>query len=190
LTTADYYRVLELQRGCSIDEIKKAYRKKAREYHPDLNNLPEAKEMFILVTEAYEFLMTSSARARRDAEAYETAMNDWRKYRQARARYRARAYSRTSYVKFKNTSFYKSTRIFDATAIIFSMMISILVLIIAVSGYFYRLRHPIPGEADPTVSILAVFILLGMVLFVISVVFLKAYLETSQKNRRKNERDS
>jgi hypothetical protein len=189
LTTADYYGVLELQRGCSIDEIKKAYRKKAREYHPDLNHTPEAKDMFILVTEAYEFLITNFDRAKRDAEAYERAMNDWRKYRQSRARYRARAYSRTSYIKFRNTNFYKSTRIFDATAIIFSILISVMVLIIAVSGYFYRLRHPIPGEADPTISVLAGFILLGMILFVISVIFLKAYLDTSRKNKRKNERD-
>jgi hypothetical protein len=185
LTTADYYRVLDLQRGCSIDEIKKAYREKARQYHPDINHAPEAKDMFILVTEAYEFLISNSARVRRDAEAYERAMNDWRKYRQTKARSRARSYSRTSYVKFKNTNFYKSTRIFDGTTIIFSLLVSLMVLIIAVTGYFYRLHHPVPGEEDPAVSVLVVFILLGMVLFIISVIFLKAYLETYRKNNRK-----
>jgi hypothetical protein len=190
LTTADYYRVLDLQRGCTIDEVKKAYRKKAREYHPDINHAPEAKDMFILVTEAYEFLASNFERVRKDAEAYDRAMNDWRRYRQSRARYRAKAYSRTTYVKFKNTNFYKSTRIFDGTTIIFSLLVSVMVLTIAVTGYFYRLRHPIPGEEDPAVSVLVVFILLGMVLFVISVIFLKAYLETYKKNNRKNEGDS
>jgi hypothetical protein len=185
LNTTDYYRVLGLQRGCSIDEIKSAYRKKAREYHPDINQSPDAKDMFILVTEAYEFLVSTFDRVKRDAEAYDRAMNDWRKYRQNRARYRARAYSRTSYVKFKNTNFYKSTRIFDGTTIIFSLLVSVMVLITAVAGYFYRLRHPIPGEADPTFAVLAGFIILGMILFVISVIFLKAYIETYQKNKRK-----
>jgi hypothetical protein len=190
LTTSDYYRVLDLQRGCSLDEIKKAYRKKAREYHPDINHAPEAKDMFILVTEAYEFLISNFKRVKSDAEAYGRAMEDWRKYRQTRARHRARVYSRTSYVRFRNTNFYKSTRIFDGTTIIFSLLVSVMVLVTAVTGYFYRLHHPIPGEEDPTVMVLAGFILLGMILFVISVIFLKAYIETYQKNKRRNERDS
>jgi uncharacterized membrane protein len=117
-------------------------------------------------------------------------MNDWRKYRQSKARYRARAYSRTTYVKFKNTNFYKSTRILDGTTIIFSILVSAMVLIVAVTGFFYRIHHPIPGIENPTVSILIVFILLGMVLLTISMIFLKAHLETSRKNKkRKNERD-
>lgn len=185
MTISDYYRVLDLERGCSVDELKKAYRKKARQYHPDINPSPEAKEMFILATEAYEFLVSNYERIKKDTEAYEKAMNDWRKYRQNRSRYRARAYSRTTYVRFKNTNFYKSTRIFDVTTIIFSLCISVMVLIVAVSGYFYRLNHPIPGEENPSVAVLMTFILLGMVLFIVSMIFLKAYLETSQKNKRR-----
>jgi hypothetical protein len=190
LTTADYHRVLDLDRNCSVDDIKKAYRKKARQYHPDINHSEEAKDMFIAVTEAYEFLISNFNRVKRDAEDYDRAMDDWRKYRQSRARYRARAYSRTTYVRFKNTDFYKSTRIFDATTIIFSLLISVMVLIVAVTGYFYRLHHPLPGVDNPTISILIVFILLGMVLFVTSVIFLKAYIETSKKTRARNEGDS
>ena len=38
----DYYEVLGLQKGCSEDEMKKAYRKLAKQYHPDLN--PDNKE--------------------------------------------------------------------------------------------------------------------------------------------------
>jgi hypothetical protein len=185
LTSADYYRVLDLQRDCSIDDIKKAYRKKAREYHPDINHDQDAKDMFILVTEAYEFLVSNFDSVKRDAEAYDKAINDWRKYRQTRARYRAKVYSRTSYVKFKNTNFYKSTRIFDGTTIIFSLLVSVMVLVIAVVGYFYRLGHPIPGVEDPTVMVLVVFILLGMVMFIISVIFLKLFIQEYKKNKRK-----
>jgi curved DNA-binding protein CbpA len=52
----DYYRILGIRQGASDDEIRKAYRKKALEYHPDRNHSPEAEEMFIRITEAYEYL--------------------------------------------------------------------------------------------------------------------------------------
>ncbi|MBS7360226.1 MAG: molecular chaperone DnaJ [Oscillospiraceae bacterium] len=54
----DYYEVLELQKGATPDEIKKAYRKLAKKYHPDLNpdNKEEAGVKFKEVNEAYEVL--------------------------------------------------------------------------------------------------------------------------------------
>ena len=55
----DYYEVLGLKKGASADEIKKAYRSKAKQYHPDMNrdNKKEAEEKFKEVSEAYEVLM-------------------------------------------------------------------------------------------------------------------------------------
>ena len=53
----DYYEVLGLQKGASDAEIKKAYRKLAKQYHPDLNpDDPEAEAKFKEVNEANQVL--------------------------------------------------------------------------------------------------------------------------------------
>ena len=53
----DYYEVLEVSRTVSVAELKKAYRKKALELHPDRNpNDPAAEEQFKICAEAYAVL--------------------------------------------------------------------------------------------------------------------------------------
>ena len=63
----DYYEVLGVQKGASEEEIKKAYKKMARKYHPDLNpDNKEAEEKFKEVNEAYEVLSDADKKARYD----------------------------------------------------------------------------------------------------------------------------
>ena len=64
---ADYYELLRVPRDAGQEEIKKAYRKVALEYHPDRNDgSPESEERFKEVTEAYEVLRDPAKRSRYD----------------------------------------------------------------------------------------------------------------------------
>ena len=185
MTISDYYTILDLEYGSSVEDIKRAYRVKARQYHPDINHDPSAKDKFILATEAYEFLLSNYSRVVSGEDEFSQAMEDWRKYRQNRSRQKARVYARASYVQFKNTKFYRTTRILDGTTIIISLVFSVMVLLTSVYGYFYRINHPIMGIENPTLLILIVFILFGMTLFIVSVIYLKAHIQTSRKYRKK-----
>jgi hypothetical protein len=186
MTINNYYEILGIQSNASIDDIKKAYRKKARLYHPDINPAPDAKDHFISITEAYEFLIANYQKIKTDDQLYQQAMDDWRKYRQDRSRKRASVYARSSYETFKSTKFYKTTRIFDGTSIIFSFIVSIMVLVYTVYGYFFRLKHPIPGLEKPSVFAFIMLLLLGMIFFIVSFIYLRAYQETSKKRKKKS----
>ncbi|MFA5236112.1 MAG: molecular chaperone DnaJ [Bacilli bacterium] len=62
----DYYETLGLSKGVSKDEIKAAYRKLAKKYHPDVNKAPDAEAKFKEVQEAYDILYDDQKRSTYD----------------------------------------------------------------------------------------------------------------------------
>ncbi|WP_188390501.1 molecular chaperone DnaJ [Compostibacillus humi] len=66
MSKRDYYEVLGISKDATKEEIKRAYRKLARKYHPDVNKEPDAAEKFKEVKEAYEVLSDDNKRAQYD----------------------------------------------------------------------------------------------------------------------------
>ena len=70
-TKRDYYEILEITRTASVEEVKKSFRKKARQYHPDVNKDPQAEGQFKELGEAYEVLSDDQKRQIYDTYGHE-----------------------------------------------------------------------------------------------------------------------
>lgn len=180
MVAADYYRILGIPENSSIDEIKKAYRKKARLYHPDINNSPDSINRFIEATEAYDFLIAHYGKAF-SQEDYNRIVEEWRKYRQDRSRQRAQYYARSSFENFRNSKYYKSTRILNNSSIIFNFAVSVMVFFYTIAGFVFRLKNPLPQDKNPPVFTFILLLVLSIILFTVSIVYLKSYMRSKKK---------
>jgi len=108
-----YYHLLDVNQHSSLKEIKKAFREKAKLYHPDKNPDKDTQELFINITDAYEFLI----RYKKNPTAYSqnTFFEEEQKDTQEKAEQYAKAraeYARRKYEEFKKTDFYKNDQAF------------------------------------------------------------------------------
>jgi len=102
----DFYAVLGITPNSTESEIRMAYRRLAKQYHPDVNKAKNAHEKFIEISEAYEFLISHSLQQKESSESEEQTASDYRaseeynRFRQA-AREKAEQHAKMRFEAFK-----------------------------------------------------------------------------------------
>jgi hypothetical protein len=109
-----YYRLLNLPSTASVNAIKKAYRSKAKQLHPDRNPSPNAEEDFIELNEAYEYLIALKTKGHNNKQYQQ--VNDFEKQwyaEQVRRKEKARQQAQMRYEEYINSDDYKMNAAVD-----------------------------------------------------------------------------
>jgi len=158
-----YYAILDLTEGATIAEIKKAYRRKAKEYHPDVSSLPNAKELFIKATEAYEYLVRLKLLEENKEKTPSGKNETWIYSSAAETINRAQHFAQMSYRDFSKTSYYKATRVANIAYFYLSLGTGVVILFSVFMGLMHQL-------ADPQTPFVTYFI--DFMTFIIALVFI------------------
>jgi hypothetical protein len=124
-----YYEILGVHASSTLSEIRKAYRQKAKAWHPDVNKSPDAHEKFVLLREAYEYL--TDLKEGRQAQEPEVEYT-WTEQRTEEARNRAETYAGMNYRDFKKSDYSRGGEAMEIIAdhinLIFSFVLSVAIL--------------------------------------------------------------
>ncbi len=138
-TVAEYFSILQINEGATIAQIKAAYRKRAKELHPDRNKSHTAHADFILLTEAYEYL---SANPKARVTYTYTYQQTWQEQTGEQARERAESYANMHYTDFVQSEYYKKSEALEVVAHHLYLLF-VIVFILGILGVFiYTMGGP------------------------------------------------
>ena len=158
----DYCKVLGIEHDASDMQIKRAFRNKAKETHPEFNSASDAEQQFITVNEAYDILIHHKTR-----ELFEEDLNTYHnpeayppfKHWIVVARERATVHARLPYKEFTRTKFYQSTHSSPYMLFVAELLASIVLIIIP---YFLMV-----GEQNRIIGVFSLFIALPAGIFML-----------------------
>lgn len=146
-----YFQVLGLTKGASIGQVKKAYRKRAKLLHPDINKASNAHDQFIELNEAFEYLekyLTNKVfdderkTFRKTRSKAKPKQASWSRREKERARSRARTYSKMEYEQFTKTEFYRTSLILDSVMDVLNLIFTLLIFgVVPIIGYYMEVEN-------------------------------------------------
>ncbi len=171
--TKDYYGILGLQAGAEDDEIRRAFRALVKQYHPDLNSHPGAREKFMEIHEAYECLSDPGRRRMFDARRgqrkisqeellrRERIYQEWVWNQQELARKRASAYASAPFQEYRNSRWYRValgvSRIYNVLFVIFCLGVIIIPL------WRYAEQQDLPEVDQRSFAYFAIPVIAGLI---------------------------
>lgn len=130
-----YINILEISPGSGVLEIKKAFRKKAKKFHPDLNKNSGAQENFILINEAYEFLMKHyNQPGFKSKKTTEERHRDWVEKEKAKSRKYAAHQAQKRFEKYKNSKLYKTANVLYYIYDYYALVIGLFIIFATILG--------------------------------------------------------
>lgn len=125
-----YYSILGVSPQASAAEIKRAYRSRAKLMHPDVSKSADAHEQFVLLNEAYEYLINVGTEGQNSttnsSESYQRTQEDWQQQQRENAKERAREYARMRYAEFIKSDLYKEQKVYDTITAHLGVLVSLL----------------------------------------------------------------
>lgn len=163
----EYLKILGLSGEVSVSQIKKAYRQMAKMYHPDVNKSPNANELFLLINEAYIYLVNYKSGKydvpkTRDAQKPDFSYDEWLKKERERAKAKAAYHAKQKYEEFMQSKTYKSAMLINAFSDYIFIALALVMIIVPIMMFVQKGLDP----KNPINSIIAMFfsILIGIVM--------------------------
>jgi hypothetical protein len=150
----NYYKILGIPETAGIDQLKKAYREKVKIYHPDVSGLPDAQQLFISLTEAYEILLRRLSVEKElkenhveqsNYEEWNELQKLWLREQMKRIRQMAYAQSKMKFEEFKKTPTYRATKALSKIADYVIFSVGFFIIIGAIVGVH---RQYVLGELN------------------------------------------
>jgi ABC-type transport system involved in cytochrome bd biosynthesis fused ATPase/permease subunit len=162
-----YYKVLGIPETAGIEQLKKAYREKVKIYHPDVSKLPDAQQLFITLTEAYEILLRrlsvekelkNDHAGQENYSEWNELQKQWLKEQMYRIKQRAYAQSKMKFEEFKKTPTYRATKALSKISDYIILCVGFIMIIAALAGIHHQY---ISGEMDAAHVLAVIFVIVG-----------------------------